>query len=101
MNVANPEAISMKNLSCEIWYALGHNGKVPSVHNTVLFAGIKIADKIIPGRLPINEEQLIKLTTETTVSTYKLENMINFKPEYSVLAALGAEIKWAKNSGLI
>jgi nucleoside-diphosphate-sugar epimerase len=101
LNVANPEAISMKNLSTEIWHALGHNGKIPSLPEPLLLAALKITDKVMPGRLPVNAELLNKLTTETTLNVYKLATMTDFSPAYTLGAAIRAEIKWAKDQGLI
>lgn len=101
LNVANPEAVSMKNLASEIWHALGHKGKILSIPEPLLLAALKVTDKIMPGRLPVNEEQANKLTTETTLNIYKLTAMIDFSPAYTLGAALRAEIKWAKDKGLI
>ncbi len=101
LNVANPEAISMKNLSTEIWHALGHNGKILSIPEQLLLAALKITDKVMPGRLPVNEEQISKLTTETTLNVYKLAAMTDFHPTFTLGAALRAEIKWARDQGLI
>jgi nucleoside-diphosphate-sugar epimerase len=101
MNVANPEAISMKNLSSEIWYTLGHDGNIPSLPKAFLEAALGVTDKFFPGKLPINREQLNKLNTETTLNVDKLVAMIDFSPAYTVAAALRAEIKWAKDKKLI
>jgi nucleoside-diphosphate-sugar epimerase len=101
LNVANPEAVSMKNLSTEIWHALGHNGEIASIPEQLLLAALRAADKIMPGRLPVTEEQVNKLTTETTLNVYKLTAMTDFSPTYKLGAALRAEIKWAKDNGLI
>jgi nucleoside-diphosphate-sugar epimerase len=101
MNVANPEAISMKNLSSEIWYTLGHDGNIPSLPKAFLEMALGVTDKFFPGKLPVNKAQLNKLNTETTLNVDKLVAMIDFRPDYTVAAALRAEIKWAKDKKLI
>lgn len=101
LNVANPDAISMKNLSHEIWYALGCPGQILSIPEPLIFVLAQLADKIVPGKLPVSEEQLRKLSTETTLNTNKLTMLTSFEPMYSIGAALRAEIKWAKNHDII
>ncbi len=101
LNVASPQSISMKELSSEIWQALGHKGKISAMPESLLFAMVKVADKLVPGKLPVDSEQLTKLTTATTLCVDQLVSMTGFKPHYKISAAIKSEIEWAKNNGLI
>ena len=101
LNVASPEPISMKDLASEIWSALGHRGKISALPQSLLFTVAKAADKLAPGKLPVSEEQLVKLTTATTLNVDRINAMTGFKPDFKFKAAIKAEIDWAKASGLI
>jgi len=104
-NAANSEPVSMKELTKTISLALAQNGKIPSLPEPLLRAVVKTADLVLPApwrqKLPTSMDQLDKLTTTTTCSVDKLIYATGFSPRYSLLAAIAAEICWAKNSGLL
>jgi len=104
-NAANREPVSMKELTKTISLALAQNGKIFSLPEPLLRTAIKTAHLILPMRLrekfPISIDQLDKLTTTTTCSVDKLIYATGFAPRYSLLAAVTAEICWAKNNNLL
>jgi len=104
-NVANSEPVSMKELTKTISLALAQNGKIPSLPEPLLRALVKTADLVLPApwrqKLPTSIDQLDKLTTTTTCSVDKLIHATGFSPRYSLLAAITAEICWAKNNNLL
>jgi nucleoside-diphosphate-sugar epimerase len=100
MNVANPEPVSMKDLTEEIARALNMSGKIQSVPAPLLKMGLKAAAVLMPGKLP-TEEQLEKLTTTTTCSVSKLVQATGFAPRSTLASALKAEIAWATAEQLL
>jgi GlcNAc-P-P-Und epimerase len=104
-NAANRDPVSMKELTKTISLALAQNGKILSLPEPFLRAMIKTADLVLPAplrrKLPTSLEQLDKLTTTTTCSVDKLIYATGFGARYSLLAAITAEICWAKNNNLL
>ncbi len=104
-NAANREPVSMRELAKTISLALAQNGKILSVPEPLLRILINMADLLLPKsireKVPLNTDQLDKLTTTTTCSVGKLIQATGFSPRYSLLSALTAEICWAKNNNLL
>jgi len=101
LNVANPDPVSMKGLTEEIARALNLAIKIQSVPESLAKIGLKAVNALLPGRVPVTEEQLEKLTTTTTCSINRLVQATGFRPDSSLEAALRAEIAWATRASLI
>jgi GlcNAc-P-P-Und epimerase len=101
LNVANPEPVSMKDLAEEIAKALNLGKKIQSVPAPLARFGIKAVNALLPGKTPVTEEQLEKLTTTTTCSINRLVNATGFSPKCSLGSALKAEIAWATEAKLL
>jgi GlcNAc-P-P-Und epimerase len=101
LNVANPEPVSMKDLTEEIAAALNLGRKIQSVPAPLARLGIKAVNALLPGKVPVTEEQLEKLTTTTTCSVSRLVQATGFSPKSSLSSALKAEIAWATEAQLL
>ncbi len=101
LNIANPKQVSLKELAKEISLALGQSEFIPTIPAGLLKAGTLIADKLMPGVLPISTEQLNKLSTSTTLCVERLVKATDFQPRYSLATALKEEIDWARQAGLL
>lgn len=100
-NVANPEAVSMKQLTETIARALNIGNKIGAVPESLARFGVKAAQALMQGKTPLTTEQLDKLTTTTTCSIDRLIAATGFKPKYSLESALKSEIAWAMNEKLL
>jgi len=104
-NVANRDPVSMKDLSKTISMALTQNDKIFSIPEPLLRAAVKTADSVLPAhwreKIPVNIDQINKLTTTTSCSTEKIILATGFSPRYSLLAGVTSEICWAKNNNLL
>jgi len=100
-NVANPDPVSMKDLTEEIARALNLPAKIQSVPAPLAMLGLKTLNALMPGKAPISEEQLEKLTTTTTCSISKLVTATGFTPRTPLESALKAEIAWASANQLL
>jgi nucleoside-diphosphate-sugar epimerase len=101
LNVANPQPVSMKDLTEEMARALSLNVKIQSVPESMAKIGVKALNALLPGRVPVTEEQLDKLTTTTTCSVARLVGATGFTPRNTLASALKAEIDWAKEAQLL
>lgn len=99
-NVANPNPVTVKILTEEIAGALGMPKKLQSVPEGLVKMGIKAAGLFTKEKLPINEEQVTKLTTTTTCNVQRLVS-VGFKPSYSLEQGLKLEMDWAEANNLI
>ncbi|MBX9878620.1 MAG: NAD-dependent epimerase/dehydratase family protein [Candidatus Obscuribacterales bacterium] len=100
-NVANPETISVTELSNQIALCLKKNNKLVSVPEPLLRAGASVLQGVLGNKAPVSNSKLDKLTTTTTCSVAKLTDTTNFQPTFSLTNALSNEIAWAKASGLL
>lgn len=100
-NVANQRSVSMKNLAEEIALCLGVSDKIPSLPSKLVKMGIKAASLLMPGKIPITEDQLDKLITTTTCSTNRISSATGFQPGTALKTALRAEIDWARARNLL
>ncbi|HEY9717008.1 MAG TPA: NAD-dependent epimerase/dehydratase family protein [Trichormus sp.] len=101
LNVANPEPVTVKELTEEIAGALGMPKKLSSVPESVFRIGAKAAGLFMQEKAPITIEQIDKLTTTTTCSVRKLVQSTGFTPRYPLETGLRAEIQWAEANNLI
>jgi GlcNAc-P-P-Und epimerase len=101
LNVANPDPVSMKDLTEEIARALNLGKKIQSVPAPLAKFGIKAVNALLPGKTLVTEEQLEKLTTTTTCSINRLVKATGFSPNSSLGSALKAEIAWATEAKLL
>jgi nucleoside-diphosphate-sugar epimerase len=100
-NLANPNAVTVKDLTEEIAGALGTQKKIASVPEGLFRMGVKAAGMFMHDNAPISIEQVDKLTTTTTVSVQKLVGATGFQPSYPLATALKAEIAWGESQNLL
>lgn len=100
-NLANPNPISVKDLTEDIAETLGMPRKIQSVPTGLLKFGVKAAEIFMKDNAPINSDQLAKLTTTTTCSVDKLVKDTGFQPRVELKSALRAEIDWATSNNLL
>lgn len=100
-NIANPDPVTMKELTDAIAEALNLQKKISSMPEPLLRFGAKAAQLLMAGKAPVTEEQINKLTTTTTCSTTSFVAATGFKPQTSLIDALKAEIAWATQASLI
>lgn len=100
-NVANPQPVTIKDLSEKIAAALNLSKKISSVPEPLLRIGVKAAEMFMPGKAPVTTDQVNKLTTTTTLSVSKLVTTTGWEPRYSLDSALKAEIDWASAANQI
>jgi nucleoside-diphosphate-sugar epimerase len=100
-NIANPEPVSMKQLTETIAKTLNLSNKIATVPESLARFGVKAAQALMQSKTPVTSEQLDKLTTTTTCSIDKLRTAVGFTPQYTLESALKAEIAWATDEKLI
>jgi len=100
-NVANPDAVSIRELTEEIAQCLKMPTKIASVPEGMFRIGVKAAEMFMQKSSPITSEQLDKLTTTTTCNVSKLMSQTGFSPAHPLESALQAEIRWAESSNLL
>lgn len=99
-NVANPETISVTDLSNQIAHCLKRGNQV-ALPEPLLRAGATLAQSILGSKSPVTVTKIEKLTTTTTCSVTKLMDATQFKPTYSIADAISNEIAWAKQTGIL
>jgi nucleoside-diphosphate-sugar epimerase len=100
-NAANPEPVPMKELVEAIAASLNVTKKFNSMPEGLLKIGVKAAQALMPGKVPVTTEQIEKLATETTCAIDSLVGATGFAPRYELIDALKAEIAWAKDNKLL
>jgi nucleoside-diphosphate-sugar epimerase len=101
LNASNPEPVTMKELADSIAESLNISKKFQSMPEGLLKLGVKAAQALMPGKVPVTAEQIEKLTTETTCSVDKLMQSTGFKPAIDLKTALKRELAWAQENKLI
>lgn len=100
-NAANPEPVPMKELVEAIAASLNVTKKFNSMPEGLLKIGVRAAQALMPGKVPVTAEQIEKLATETTCAADSLVGATGFAPRYELIDALKAEIAWAKDNKLL
>jgi len=100
-NASNPQPVELRELTSEISRCLGGSGKLPSLPESLVRLGAKVATKLLGAGSPLTMDQIEKLTTSTTCSVEQLVRATGFSPKHSLSEGLSAEIAWAKQSGLL
>ncbi len=100
-NLANPNPVSIKELTEEIASILKTNKKIQSLPEPLISLGVKAAQALLKEKSPVSLDQLKKLTTTTTLSCEKLLKLSPFTPETTLLEGLTKEIDWAKEQNLL
>ena len=100
-NAANPQPVSMKELVEAISQALNITKKFQSMPEGLLKIGVKAAQALMPGKVPVTAEQIEKLATETTCAVDSLVAATGFAPALDLASALKAEIDWARDNKLL
>ncbi|MBX9721985.1 MAG: SDR family oxidoreductase, partial [Candidatus Obscuribacterales bacterium] len=100
-NMANPEPVSVKQLSESILSVAGKNSGLISLPTLLVSSAAEIANIVLGKKSPLSADRLAKLTRENTVSVAKFQSKFNFKPDYNLANALAKEITWARKAGLL
>lgn len=100
-NLANPETVTVTQLSNEIAACLKRKTKPASLPKPFLKMAASAMQGILGEKSPVTVSKLDKLTTTTTCSVEKLTELTNFSPSHSLTDALSKEISWAERAGLL
>jgi nucleoside-diphosphate-sugar epimerase len=100
-NLANPEPVSIKQLSEQIIAAAGRSAQLLSMPPWVVSAAAGAANAILGKRSPLSADRLDKLTRENSVSVASFISKFNFSPQFDLQAALLREIDWAREAKLL
>lgn len=100
-NVANPDTISVTELSNQIAICLKKSGQLVSLPEPLLRVGASLCQSILGNKSPVTVSKIEKLTTTTTCCVQKLTDTTKFAPSVSLADALTSEITWAKTAGLL
>lgn len=100
-NVANPEPVSMHDLSMAISGAAGKTGSIPSLPGALLRPVGALANAILGSKSPLTADRLDKLTRTNSISIERFCRDYAFTPQWSLKDALAKEIAWAKSANLL
>lgn len=95
-NVANPQPVSMQELSLCILSAAGRSQKIPSIPESVLRPLSQIANAVLGEKSPLSKDRLDKLTRSNTISIERFCRDYGFAPQYELKESLANEIAWAQ-----
>lgn len=93
-NIANPEAVSMRDLAVSIGQILGK--EIPTIPELPVRLAARVLSPLLGAKFPLTTDRLDKLTRSTQVSIKKFQDLCRFTPAFTVQQALRAEIDWAK-----
>lgn len=100
-NIANPEPVSVRNLSEQILAAAGHVERLFSLPPWMVTVAAGAANAILGNRSPLSADRLDKLTRENSVSVASFISKFNFSPEFELRDALSREIAWARSQSTV
>jgi len=95
-NIANPEPVTVKQLSEAILAAAGKEPKLLSLPPWFISFVALIANMLLGRRSPLSPDRLAKLTRDNSVSVKAFVDAYGFKPEFELQSALANEIEWMK-----
>jgi nucleoside-diphosphate-sugar epimerase len=95
-NIANPDPVTVKQLSEAILLAAGKEPKLMSMPPWLISVVALIANTILGRRSPLSPERLAKLTRDNSVSVKAFVDAYGFRPEFELQQALANEIEWIK-----
>jgi GlcNAc-P-P-Und epimerase len=93
-NMANPEPVSVKELSETIFSLSGRKGRLSALPAGLVQAAASAANCLLKEKSPLSPERLSKLTRDNSISTAAFTRAYGFHPEYDLRRALGREIDW-------
>ena len=99
-NLSNPRTVDVTELSDLIATCLGRLPP-PTVPGIIVRAGAKMGGAILGNKSPLTVQKMDKLMTTTTCSVKKLVGATGFVPAVPLDQAIGAEVQWARASGLL
>lgn len=100
-NVANPETVTVEDLSNQIAKCLKKSITIPAIPESLVRAGAMFSQGVLGKKSPVTVSQIDKLLTTTTCSVEKLKALTQFSPSCTLEAGLKKEIDWAVASGLL
>lgn len=100
-NVANPQPVTLMELTETIAQCLGVSGKLATLPKPIVYWVARLLELVLHDRSPVTTQQIDRLITTTTCSVEKFRQATGFKPALTLPDALKAEIAWAELSGLI
>lgn len=93
-NIANPEPVSVRELSESILIASGKKPVLPSLPPFLVLLAAQAANLILRDRSPLSADRLAKLCRENSVSVSAFQKSYAFQPRFELLSALAREIAW-------
>lgn len=100
-NIANPDPVSVKQLSQAILDAGGSTSLLRSVPAPLISIAAGMANLILGSRSPLSADRLAKLTRNNSVSVASFQKDYGFKNQFDLSKALQIEIDWARREKLI
>lgn len=100
-NVANPESVSVEDLSKQIAACLKKSISIPAIPESLVRVGAVFSQGILGKKSPVTVSQIDKLLTTTTCSVEKLKTLTHFSPNCSLSEGLNKEIAWAIDNQLL
>lgn len=99
-NVANPQPVSMKDLSLSILEAAGRqNTKILSLPGSIVEMLASVANSLLGERSPLSAERLAKLTRNNSISVDALSSLVDLNERNPLQENLAKEISWARTEG--
>lgn len=100
-NVANPNPVSMRDLSMNILAAAERPTSIPSIPGALLQPVAALANVVLGARSPLSKDRLDKLTRSNTISIARFCSDYDFAPQHQLREALTNEIAWARAAKLL
>ncbi len=100
LNVANPKSVGVVDLCNDIARNLS-KAAPPVVPELFVRAGAMLGGAILGEKAPLTVEKMNKLMTTTTCNVDRIVEMTGFAPQASLSCAIAAEIKWARQEGIL
>jgi nucleoside-diphosphate-sugar epimerase len=100
-NAANPQTVSVRELSDAIHSCLKRPGHIPSLPAGIVSLAARFAQVLLGKKSPLTPEQVNKLMANTTCCMDKTVAATGFVPSHSLSESLNREINWAKTSGIL
>lgn len=100
-NIANPNPVSMRELSMSILAASERATSIPSIPAGLLQPLASLANAVLGARSPLSKERLDKLTRSNTISVARFCRDYGFAPQHELKDALTNEIAWARAAKLL
>lgn len=100
-NAANPQPVSLEELTLQIAERAGKGQSLPQYPEWLVRTGVKALETVLGSKSPVQSSQIDRLLTTTTVSCDRLVSTFGFQPKWLVGDALKAELDWARSTGQV